>query len=102
MEVALALLLLWVGQVHAATDTNGARLAPALVQVGQVGVSLSPVLYSVFLETEINFGGEGGLYAELIRNRDFETLGRGSANFEPSPPVSSTPTPKTPPPTTTP
>ena len=39
---------------------------------------LSPDLYSVFLETEINFGGEGaGLYAELLHNRDFEALGRG-------------------------
>jgi hypothetical protein len=27
------------------------------------------------LETEINFGGEGGLYAELLPNRDLETLG---------------------------
>lgn len=32
---------------------------------------------AVFLETEINFGGEGGLYAELLHNRDFEALGRG-------------------------
>jgi len=38
---------------------------------------LSPLLYSIFLETEINFGGEGGLLAELVSNRDFETLGRG-------------------------
>jgi alpha-L-arabinofuranosidase len=37
----------------------------------------SPFLYSAFLETEINWGGEGGLYAEQIRNRDFEALGRG-------------------------
>ena len=39
---------------------------------------ISPLLYSLFLETEINFGGEGGLYAEQIRNRDFEALGRGN------------------------
>ena len=32
----------------------------------------SPLLYSLFLETEIGFGGEGGIYAELLRNRDFE------------------------------
>ena len=40
--------------------------------------AISPDLISLFLETEINFGGEGGLYAECIRNRDFETLGRGN------------------------
>eukprot|EP00755_Sulcionema_specki_P028720 Sspe_Gene.90551::Locus_62077_Transcript_1_1_Confidence_1.000_Length_710::g.90551::m.90551 len=40
--------------------------------------TLSETLYSTFFETEINFGSEGGLYAELVRNRDFETLGRGN------------------------
>ena len=39
--------------------------------------AISPKLYSMFFETEINFGGEGGLYAELLHNRDFEALGRG-------------------------
>ena len=39
--------------------------------------TLSPDLHAAFLESEINFGGEGGLYAELIHNRDFEALGRG-------------------------
>ena len=58
------------------TTTNLAD--PALVDVSpHVKHSVSPLLYSIFFETEINFGGEGGLYAELIRNRDFEALGRG-------------------------
>ena len=46
---------------------------------------LSPLLYSIFFETEINYGSEGGLYAELLPNRDFERLGRGTA----PPPVNS-------------
>lgn len=37
---------------------------------------LSPDMYSLFLETEINFGGEGGLSADQIWNGDFEALGR--------------------------
>ena len=37
---------------------------------------LSPEFYSLFLETEINFGGEGGLVADQIWNGDFEALGR--------------------------
>ena len=52
--------------------------APATLTVSSsLWRPLSPDLYSVFLETEINFGGEGGLYAELLHNRDFEALGRG-------------------------
>ena len=39
--------------------------------------------YAMFLESEINFGGEGGLYAELISNRDLETLGRGRLSHGP-------------------
>eukprot|EP01043_Picozoa_sp_COSAG02_P027803 COSAG02_NODE_1655_length_11483_cov_3.754327_4_plen_351_part_00 len=55
-----------------------APLGHVSVDVGAAGaLPLSPVLYSMFLETEINFGSEGGLYAEQIRNRDFEALGRG-------------------------
>ena len=46
--------------------------------------ALSPVLYSLFFETEINFGGEGGVYAELVPNRDFESLGRGRLPSGPS------------------
>lgn len=37
---------------------------------------LSSDFYSLFLESEINFGGEGGLSAEQIWNGDFEALGR--------------------------
>jgi hypothetical protein len=32
---------------------------------------VSPELYGIFFE-DINYGGEGGIYAELIRNRFFE------------------------------
>lgn len=35
------------------------------------GLPISPVLYGLFFE-EINHAGDGGLYAELVRNRSFE------------------------------
>ena len=38
--------------------------------------ALSAAFYSLFLETEINFGGEGGLLADQIWNGDLEALGR--------------------------
>ena len=44
--------------------------------------TLATTMYSTFFETEINFGGEGGLYAEMVRNRDFEALGRGVLSAE--------------------
>jgi alpha-N-arabinofuranosidase len=37
----------------------------------QPGIAVSPRLYGIFFE-EINHAGEGGLYAEMVQNRDFE------------------------------
>lgn len=42
-----------------------------VVQADQPGPAISSTLYGIFFE-EINHAGEGGLYAELIRNRSFE------------------------------
>ena len=41
------------------------------VDVSQKGIEISPTLYGIFYE-DINFASDGGLYAELIRNRSFE------------------------------
>src|SRR5437870_3104104 len=43
------------------------------VHAGMRGPSVSPTLYGVFFE-EINHAGEGGLYAELVRNRTFKEV----------------------------
>ena len=53
------------------------RLARIAVDTLAPTKALSKDLFGIFFE-EINFAGEGGLYAELIRNRDFEALGRGN------------------------
>jgi alpha-L-arabinofuranosidase len=41
------------------------------IDVSKAGPRLNPRMYGIFLE-EINHGVDGGLYAELIRNRGFE------------------------------
>lgn len=49
-----------------------AEKPPAIrVDAGHAGVAISPSLYGIFFE-EINHAGDGGLYAELVRNRSFE------------------------------
>jgi alpha-L-arabinofuranosidase len=45
-----------------------ARIA---VAADRPGVKISPTLYGIFFE-EINLAGDGGLYAELVRNRSLE------------------------------
>jgi hypothetical protein len=41
------------------------------IDASQRGVNISPTLYGIFFE-DIRFAGDGGLYAELVRNRSFE------------------------------
>jgi hypothetical protein len=41
------------------------------IDVSRPGPPIDPNLYGIFLE-EVNHGVDGGLYAELIRNRAFE------------------------------
>ncbi|KAJ9443614.1 Alpha-L-arabinofuranosidase 1 [Diplonema papillatum] len=49
------------------------------------GAAIKTNHFSMFYETEINFGGEGGLYGELVWNRDFEALGRGKLSVDDPP-----------------
>jgi alpha-N-arabinofuranosidase len=41
------------------------------IQAGQPGIQISPTMYGIFFE-DINFGADGGLYSELVKNRSFE------------------------------
>lgn len=51
-----------------AAAADPARIA---VDASKTGAEIAPSLYGIFYE-EINHAGDGGLYAELIRNRSFE------------------------------
>lgn len=41
------------------------------VDFKDTGVKIQPTMYGIFFE-DINFGADGGLYAELVKNRSFE------------------------------
>ncbi|MEO9112322.1 MAG: alpha-L-arabinofuranosidase C-terminal domain-containing protein, partial [Lacunisphaera sp.] len=45
--------------------------ATVTVKVDQPGAAINPAMWGLFFE-DINFGADGGLYAELIKNRGFE------------------------------
>jgi len=42
-----------------------------VVDASQPGAAINPAMWGVFFE-DINFGADGGLYAELVKNRGFE------------------------------
>lgn len=41
------------------------------IQVDQPGTRINPAMWGIFFE-DINFGADGGLYAEMVKNRGFE------------------------------
>lgn len=41
------------------------------VNVSRPTAKIQPTMYGIFFE-DINFGADGGLYAELVKNRSFE------------------------------
>lgn len=61
---SVTLPLLLAASLHASTATIA-------IDASQKGPVINPRMYGIFLE-EINHGVDGGLYAELIRNRGFE------------------------------
>jgi len=47
------------------------QVASITVQADKPGARISPTMWGIFFE-DINFGADGGLYAELVKNRSFE------------------------------
>jgi len=85
VSVVFCLLALALG-----SSTGWCQPSGITVDVSHPGAKISPLLYGIFFE-EINHAGDGGLYAELIRNRSFaekttegwslETTGAASASM---------------------
>src|SRR5690349_4988343 len=48
--------------------------ATLTIQADQPGVRISSNLFGIFFE-EINHAGDGGIYAEMVSNRNFEAPG---------------------------
>lgn len=44
-----------------------------VINLQDKGAEVAPSMYGIFFE-EINHAGDGGLYAELVKNRSFEEL----------------------------
>ncbi|HEY1719057.1 MAG TPA: alpha-L-arabinofuranosidase C-terminal domain-containing protein [Verrucomicrobiae bacterium] len=72
---------LWIGlfalcSTHSAVSqetAGGTRTSPVsiTIQSDNPGAKINPAMWGIFFE-DINFGADGGLYAELVKNRSFE------------------------------
>ena len=70
MKKTAALFLLSVG-VNCMTAQDIVPVHEFDIDVQKVGSPIQSTMYGIFFE-DINFGADGGLYAELIKNRSFE------------------------------
>jgi alpha-L-arabinofuranosidase len=68
--IVLAALLLQ-GNAAPRTPAQPALSGRMTIDAARPGAAIPPRLYGIFYE-EINHAGDGGLYAELVRNRGFE------------------------------
>ena len=68
-KVLECLILIGVS-LPALTSMAWSQSATVSIQANQPGAIVSSNLFGIFFE-EINFAGEGGIYAEMVRNRSF-------------------------------
>ncbi len=57
--------------VAALASTTVSAQHQMTVQTKKLGAPIQPTMYGIFFE-DINFGADGGLYAEMVENRSFE------------------------------
>ena len=58
-------------QTLAAGSALQAQTNELVIQAGKPGAEIQPTMYGLFFE-DINYAADGGLYAELVKNRSFE------------------------------
>jgi alpha-N-arabinofuranosidase len=86
MKTKLLLLTFVSISTQILAETGGSDSAPALpvlqIDAAKVTGGVSPMLYGLMTE-EINYSYEGGLYAELIRNRTFKASAQNPMFWSP-------------------
>jgi alpha-N-arabinofuranosidase len=65
----IAVLFFLLATIVATAQNN----APIVVKANQIKSEIQPTMWGVFFE-DINLGADGGIYAELIKNRSFEFI----------------------------
>jgi len=67
----MAQRVIWMWVCLGVLTSAGMTQPSITIDAGKPGAKISPTMYGVFFE-DINYGADGGLYAELLMNRSFE------------------------------
>jgi hypothetical protein len=65
-------LFITLSPVQSAANGNASTVVSLNIENANTGQTIPPTMHGVILETNINRGDDGGLYAELIYNRAFQ------------------------------
>jgi alpha-L-arabinofuranosidase len=71
MNHKIILLSFIIASFLISTNLHGQKAKPIVVKVNQPISSIQPTMWGIFFE-DINFAADGGIYAELVKNRSFE------------------------------
>jgi alpha-L-arabinofuranosidase len=66
-----SIFALAVGGLVVPVQLSAQTINPVVVKVDQPVYAIQPTMWGIFFE-DINFAADGGLYAELVKNRSFE------------------------------
>jgi len=67
VRILLAMFLLWFSTLESKSQSDNVFT----VKVNEIKATIQPTMWGIFFE-DINLGADGGVYAELIKNRSFE------------------------------
>ncbi|MES2333038.1 MAG: alpha-L-arabinofuranosidase C-terminal domain-containing protein [Bacteroidota bacterium] len=71
MKKHIYILLTVIGSVVTCADVTGQSVKNITVKINQPAAVIKPTMWGIFFE-DINLAADGGLYAELVKNRSFE------------------------------
>jgi alpha-L-arabinofuranosidase len=71
MKCKITIIALLLAGLIASVPLNAQTVGPIVVNVGQPKAAIQPTMWGIFFE-DINMAADGGIYAELVKNRSFE------------------------------
>jgi alpha-L-arabinofuranosidase len=71
MKSKIIVFLLLLAGILVSAPLISQTAQPVIVNIDKPGAAIQPTMWGIFFE-DINFGADGGIYAELVKNRSFE------------------------------
>ncbi len=71
MKIRIITFFLLIITIAFSVELPAQKLVPIIVNADKPKAEIKSTMWGIFFE-DINFGADGGIYAELVKNRSFE------------------------------